>query len=96
MAEFYGVKAVMKKGQRVCSMTSRQPTILEGEVLVGIASDRTHTIAVDLTRESDYKKFLGDYEGGAYRKIDLYTLPRKEVPNCPDEGRIPLNETENP
>lgn len=95
MPEFYGVKSVMQKGQKVCSMTDRRPTILEGEVLVGIAVDGTHAIAVDLTSESDYKKFSELYDGGVYRKIDLYTLPRKEIPNCPDEGKIPLSEIGN-
>jgi len=96
MAEFYGVKSVMKKGQKVCNMTDRMPTILEGEVLVGVAADGTHAVAVDLTSESDYQKFSREYDEGRYRKIDLYTLPKKEIPNCQDEGPVLLNEIENP
>jgi len=95
MPEFYGVKSVMQRGRKVCSMTDRRPTILQGEVLVGIAVDGTHAIAVDLTDESDYKRFSQEYDGGVYRKIDLYTLPKKEIPNCLDQGPVPLSEIEN-
>lgn len=92
MGEYYGVKAVLKKGRLMGRMTDRPPFVLSSEVLVGIADNGVNTIAADLTDKTEYDHFYGTYAKGHYLRIDLYVLPRSEIPNCPDEGQVPSSE----
>jgi len=89
---YYGVKAVVQKGQRIDSATERQPPVYSDDVLVAIINNGLWAVAPDVTDAREYSHFYGSYAQGYWLNFDLYNLPKKEIPNCPDEGRVPLEE----
>jgi hypothetical protein len=94
MAVYYGVRKVLEKGQRLGAATEQMHYVRNTEVLIGIVKGNKYAIAVDLTSEKEYRAFYSACARGNWRDFDLYVLPKDEIPNCPDEGRVEIKELE--
>ena len=94
MGIYYGVRKVIENGKRVQSYLplKEQPHIVEGNVLVGILDNGLWAIAVDLTDKREYQEFYNSYARGMWLSMYLYEVPEEKIKDCPDEGRVPIEE----
>jgi len=101
MARYYGVRAVMRRGRKIGDIerldwsrcNSRgQPHIREDEALIGIVSNAAWLTAPDLTSAYEYESFRKAYAQGHFIAIILYKIKKSTLINCPDEGRVDVNE----
>jgi hypothetical protein len=84
---YLGVTEVAKRGIRV-ERGSKQPTVASGEELIAVLNNGLWSTAPIVTDPSEYRHFYDQYHQGFWLGMDLYRLPKSEVPNCPDEGRV--------
>ena len=94
MGRYYGVRAVMQKGERIGNIETLrgQPHVKEDEVLIGIVSNAAWLIAPDLTSAYEYEAVRKEYARGYFIAIILYKIKKSDLINCPDEGRVDVNE----
>lgn len=94
MAVYYGVKKVLKNGQRIGAATEQMHFVKNTEVLVGIVKGSKYAVAVDLTVEKEYRAFYRACARGNWKDFDLYRLSRDLIAECPDEGRVLIGDLE--
>ena len=89
MGQYYDPREVVQRGIRITSYgRDKRPSVREGEVLVGILNNGLWTAAPDVTSESEYQHFYSSYSQGCWLKMDVYALPKTEIPNCQGKGRV--------
>jgi len=90
---YYDARQVVQRGTKIKSLgRNRRPSVREGEVLVGILDNGVWAVAPDVTSESEFKYFYESYSQGNWLRMEVYALPKTEVENCQDQGRVPLDE----
>ncbi len=102
MGTYYGVRAVMRRGRKIGDMdcldrlrrcnSKGQPIIAGDKVLIGIVSNGTWLTAADLTTLYEYESFSKAYAQGHFVAIILYKIRKSDLINCPDEGRVDMDE----
>ncbi|MDB5225538.1 MAG: hypothetical protein JWL87_490 [Candidatus Adlerbacteria bacterium] len=91
MGTYYGVKAVEAKGVLVQGHLSETPPYTPaGKRLVVIPENGVWKIAGDVTVRSEYDRMYESYASGDWLSGKLYLLDEKLVPECPDEGQVPI------
>ena len=95
MGTYYNAREVVQRGTRITSYgRDRRPSVREGEVLVGILNNGLWAVAPDVTSESEFRYFHDSYSQGYWLGMDVYALPKSEVPNCQDKGQVNLPDLE--
>jgi hypothetical protein len=103
MGRYYGVRAIMRRGRRIENIERLdllrcrpeppyQPYIKEDEALIGIVSNALYLTAPDLTSAYEYEAFRKAYAQGHFVAIILYKIRKSDLVNCPDEGRVDIDE----
>jgi hypothetical protein len=94
MGKYYGVRAIMRRGKKIGNIEHfrEQPRVQEDEALIGIVSNALWVIAADLTSTYEYEAFRKAYAEGYYVAIILFKIKKTELVNCPDEGRVDIEE----
>jgi len=95
MGVYYGVEAVIGKGERILHTTKEQPLIFDDKVLVALVSNGLYVVAPDVTDPNEYQHFYDTYSQGWWLEMVLYNLPKSEIPNCPDKGRFYMDGLKN-
>jgi hypothetical protein len=95
MGRYYGVRAVMRLGQRIGNieeMLRGQPHVQGDEALIGIVSNAAWLTAPDLSSAYEYEAFRKEYARGGFVAIILYKVKISDLTNCPDEGQVDTDE----
>jgi len=91
-ARYYGVKKVLEKAERIGPATEQMVFVKNDEVLVGIVKGSKYAIAADLTDRKEYFVFFEACQKGEWVDIELFRLPKDKAGECPDEGRVSLED----
>ena len=89
---YYGVREVLARGERIGHATERMHYVGNRDALVGIVRGSQYALAVDLTDEKEYRAFYAACARGGWVDIELYRLPKDQIPNCPDAGWVKVQE----
>ncbi len=90
---YYDAKQVVQRGTKISSLgMGKKPRVRDGEVLVGVVNNGLWAVAPDVTSDSEFEHFYGSYSQGNWLRMDVYALPKDEVENCPDQGRVPVDD----
>ena len=91
---YYGVRKVIENGQKRGIAQEEPPSITEDHVLVGIMSNGVWAVAVNLTKKSRYRQFYNSCAQGRWVNMDLYEVSKDKIEDCPNEGKVLINELE--
>jgi hypothetical protein len=91
---YYDVREVLARGERIGYAGERMHYVGNLDALVGIVKGSQYALAVDLTDEKEYRAFYAACARGGWLDIELYRLPKDEIPNCPDAGWVKVAEAE--
>jgi hypothetical protein len=90
---YYDAKQVVQRGTKINFLgTNKKPQVGEDKVLVGIVNNGLWAVAPDVTSDRQFQSFYDSYSQGYWLKMDVYALPKDEVENCPDQGKVPIND----
>ena len=88
MGTYYGVKAVMEKGEHVTIYNDR-PQKPNDTFLVAIVCNGIWSIAPEVTDKREYDEFYNSYCAGNWLSFKVYAVKESDRNTCPDEGRVP-------
>jgi hypothetical protein len=91
---YYSVTEVLARGERIGYAGQRMHYVGNLDALVGIVKGSQYALAVDLTDAKEYRAFYAACARGGWLDIELYRLPKDEIPNCPDAGWVKVRELE--
>lgn len=95
MAIYYDAIQIIQRGTEIISYEcGKKPSVREGEILVGILSNGLWAVAPDITSDSEFNAFYKSYSQGQWLEIGIYTLPKKEIENCQDKGKVNADDLE--
>ena len=90
---YYDAKQVVQRGTKISSLgMGKKPRVRKDEVLVGILDNGLWAVAPDVTSDGEFKDFYESYSQGYWLKMDVYALPKEEIENCPDQGRVTVDD----
>jgi len=91
---YYDVREVLARGERIGYAGERMHYVGNLDALVGIVKGSQYALAVDLTDAKEYRAFYAACARGSWVDIELYRLPKDQIPNCPDAGWVKVQELE--
>ncbi len=88
MSQYYDAIRVVQKGTKLISKVGKKPLQKENEVLVGIMNNGLFVVAPDVTSNYEFEYFYDAYYNGNWLEMSVYALPKEEIKNCEDLGRV--------
>ena len=93
MGCYYGVRAIIKNGERIGVAENTQPELNTDSALIAIVSNDSFAIAADVTSEREYEEvYISSQKGSFWNHMELYILHKDDLKKCPDEGRVSTQE----
>jgi hypothetical protein len=87
MGSYYGVEQITKLGTKIASYSSTPPEPQGNQALVAVMDNGVFRVAVDVSRPSEYAHFKDAYSQGMWLSMDVYTISKDKLAECPDTRR---------